>query len=115
MQDERVVDLIEQISVDVHAINEKVDKVQADVHEVDKSLATTATKLERDHQSLRDLVEREDETLKERVALHGEEIDDLETEMTKIQTTVRVLTWLASVAVGVASVVGIYITIKGGL
>ena len=115
MQDERFLDLIEQISVDVHSINEKVDKVQADVHEVDKSLATTATKLERDHQNLRDLVEREDETLKERVALHGEEIDDLETEMTKIQTTVRVLTWLASVAVGVASVVGIYITIKGGL
>ena len=113
MQDERMLDLIQQISVDIHAINEKVDKVQANVHEVDKTLATAATQLQRDHQSLRDLVEREDETLKGRVAHHGKEIDTLETEMTKIQTTVKVLMWLASAALGVASVLGIYITVKG--
>ena len=115
MQDERTMDYLQQISVDLHKIDEKLDKVQAKVHEVDKSLTQTSTKSDRDHQSLRELVEREDETLKERVALHGEEIDNLETSMTKIQTTVKVLTWLASAAVGVASVVGLYITIKGGL
>ena len=113
--DARILDLIQQISMDVHTINEKVDNVQSNVHEVDKSLVATSTKLERDHQSLRELVEREDETLKGRVANHGKEIDDLKTEKTKIQTTVKVLTWLASAALGVASFMAIYFTIKGGL
>ena len=107
--------LLQQISLDIHSIKEKTDNIEDKVHGLAKDLAVQSTQLAGDHKSLKDLVEREDETLRGRVAIHGKEIDDLKTENTGIRAQIGFLKWALSIGLPVmGALLAAYITLKGG-
>ena len=131
--------LIQQIYNDVHSIKDDLKGLHKDVQENKIAIAEGFAKSTSEHESLKESVHRSDETQNNRLKEHGEQIDNivhnigerggdherittleadvksLNEHRTEVKTTVKVLYGLAGLALGVAGVIGVYITIKGGL